>query len=242
MFQTLLFNIDNSIRSFGRRLRILFVKTGSGVRIYWSVQVIGKGKIEIGANSAIHRRTIISAGNNGNLSIGKNCSIGHQSYMQCVGDISITIADNVVIGTDSHFIAHQPMHIESHVTFGNGCVVLSREKGHSGELRVGNGSAIGDNTIIDLTGNVTIGVQVAMGPGCIIYTHDHDYSSALVPWKGNVETTAVTIEDGAWIGAGVIILPGVVVGKGAVIAAGAVVTKNIQAGGIYGGVPAKLLK
>lgn len=37
----------------------------------------------------------------------------------------------------------------------------------------------------------------------------------------------VMIEDGCWIGGGVIILPGITIGKGSVIGAGSVVTKNI---------------
>ena len=37
----------------------------------------------------------------------------------------------------------------------------------------------------------------------------------------------ITIEDGAWIGARVTILPGVTVGAGSVVAAGAVVTRSV---------------
>lgn len=45
-----------------------------------------------------------------------------------------------------------------------------------------------------------------------------------------------------WIGTRVTLLPGVTVGDGAVIAAGAVVTKDVPAGALVGGVPAKVLK
>ena len=37
----------------------------------------------------------------------------------------------------------------------------------------------------------------------------------------------ITIGDGAWIGAGAIILPGITIGKYAVIGAGSVVTKDV---------------
>lgn len=47
------------------------------------------------------------------------------------------------------------------------------------------------------------------------------------------------IEDHAWIGARVIILPGVTVGEGAVVAAGAVVTRSVPPYAVVGGVPAK---
>lgn len=52
----------------------------------------------------------------------------------------------------------------------------------------------------------------------------------------------ITIGDDVWIGYGATILSGVTVGQGAVIAAKAVVTEDLVPYGIYGGVPAKLIK
>ena len=49
----------------------------------------------------------------------------------------------------------------------------------------------------------------------------------------------VTIEDYAFIGPRVIILPGVKIGKGAVVAAGAVVTKDVKDYALVVGNPAK---
>ena len=45
-----------------------------------------------------------------------------------------------------------------------------------------------------------------------------------------------------WIGYGVKIIEGAVIGDGAIIAAGAMVTKDVDAYGVYAGVPAKKLK
>lgn len=50
----------------------------------------------------------------------------------------------------------------------------------------------------------------------------------------------VTIEDGCWVGGGVIILPGVTIGKGSVIGAGSVVTKSIPADCLAAGNPCKI--
>ena len=55
-------------------------------------------------------------------------------------------------------------------------------------------------------------------------------------------TKKTIIEDDVWIGYGVKILSGVKIGKGAVVGAGSLVTKDLEPYGIYGGVPAKLIR
>lgn len=52
----------------------------------------------------------------------------------------------------------------------------------------------------------------------------------------------INIEDGAWIGAGVIILPNITVGRLAVVGSGAVVTKDVPPCTIVVGVPARPIK
>ena len=53
---------------------------------------------------------------------------------------------------------------------------------------------------------------------------------------------AVVIEDGAFIGARCIILKGVRIGRGSVIGAGSVVSRDVPAGVIAAGNPAKVVK
>ena len=55
------------------------------------------------------------------------------------------------------------------------------------------------------------------------------------------ELKPVLIKAGAAIGSGAIIMGGITIGEKAVIGAGAVVTKNVPAGAIVVGVPAKAL-
>jgi acetyltransferase-like isoleucine patch superfamily enzyme len=70
-----------------------------------------------------------------------------------------------------------------------------------------------------------------------IWTLEHDPQSPDFATVGG----PVTIEDYAWVGCRVVILPGVCIGKGAVVAAGAVVTKDVPPYAIVGGVPARTI-
>ena len=56
---------------------------------------------------------------------------------------------------------------------------------------------------------------------------------------GNLISKPIVIEDRVWCGANVTITKGVHIGTGAVIAAGAVITKDVPAGALVGGVPAR---
>ena len=71
-----------------------------------------------------------------------------------------------------------------------------------------------------------------------IFTVEHDIEDSDFGSVGN----PVFIEDWAYIGTRVTVLPGVKIGKGAVIASGAVVTKDVEPWTMVGGVPAKFIK
>jgi maltose O-acetyltransferase len=51
----------------------------------------------------------------------------------------------------------------------------------------------------------------------------------------------VILEDNVWVGSRTTILKGVTIGKDAVVAAGSVVTRDVPAGAIVAGNPAKLI-
>lgn len=52
----------------------------------------------------------------------------------------------------------------------------------------------------------------------------------------------IIIEDDVWLGYGVIVLSGVRIGRGAIIGAGSVVTKDVPAGAIAVGMPARVMR
>ena len=102
-------------------------------------------------------------------------------------------------------------------------------------IRIGTGSSIGHNAILDGRGGLTIGNNVNLSTGVWIWTANHDVNSST--FSGISEP--VVIEDYVWLSCRTTILQGVKIGKGAVVAAGAVVTKDVEPYTIVGGVPAK---
>lgn len=108
-------------------------------------------------------------------------------------------------------------------------------------LRVGTRCFLNSHIFIDLAAPVTLGDGVSIGHHVVVITSDHAFGPPEFR-AGTVQALPVTIEDGAWIAAGAMLLPGVTVGRGAVVAAGAVVTKDVPPGALVGGVPAKLLR
>lgn len=88
---------------------------------------------------------------------------------------------------------------------------------------------------------ITIGDDVLLGPKVGLYTSNHslDLTERVT---GACVARPITIGDGVWIGANVTVLPGVSIGAGAVIGAGSVVTRDVPAGTVAAGNPARVLR
>lgn len=106
------------------------------------------------------------------------------------------------------------------------------------KLKIGNGSIIGYNCLLDARNGIRIGNDVNFSANVSIYTVQHNHRDPFFACNqlGNME---VVIDDYVWVGPNVIILPGVHIGKGAVCAAGCVVTQDVQPFSVVAGIPAK---
>ena len=89
--------------------------------------------------------------------------------------------------------------------------------------------------------NLYIGDRVSVGPDVLVVTDSSPNNSRLTKLFPIVSKD-VRIDEDAWIGARVTILPGVSIGRCAVIGAGAVVSKDIPAYTVAAGCPAKAIK
>ena len=101
-----------------------------------------------------------------------------------------------------------------------------------------------DNNRIDIGSNVLIASNVQIYTA----THSTKVDERMVqdcPEEQEICRTyalPVRIEDGVWIGGGVVILPGVTIGRNSVIGAGSVVTRSIPANCVAVGNPCRVIK
>ena len=121
---------------------------------------------------------------------------------------------NAKIGENCNICSH--CLIENDVKIGNNCTIKC-------------GVQLWDG--IELENNVMIGANCT-------FTNDMYPRAKNKDWK----LLTTKIHKGASIGAGSTILPGLEIGENAMVGAGSVVTKNIPAGEIWVGNPAKFLR
>ncbi|WP_135851505.1 acyltransferase [Halorussus salinus] len=76
--------------------------------------------------------------------------------------------------------------------------------------------------------NAKLGEGVQVGPNASIVGVTHDLTDAGMEFQ-NDTFEEVTVEDGAFVGAGAVVLPGVTVGENAVVGAGTTVTTDVPA-------------
>jgi maltose O-acetyltransferase len=113
--------------------------------------------------------------------------------------------------------------------------------GNGNNIVIGSHCRINENVRLD---NVHIGNHVMIARESVILGKMHEFSELEIPMEqqGGKKVDTTQIEDDVWLGLRVVVLPGVKIKKGSIIGACAVVTKDTEELGIYGGIPAKLLK
>lgn len=110
-------------------------------------------------------------------------------------------------------------------------------------LKIGNECFIGDETLIDLYGEINLENQVTLAQRVTVLSHinvgfvDHPLQKYF-PKK----VFKTVFKEGSVVGAASTILPGVTIGKRSFVAAGAVVTKDVPPQTLVAGVPAKVIK
>jgi maltose O-acetyltransferase len=88
---------------------------------------------------------------------------------------------------------------------------------------------------------IRIGDDVQIGPYVELLTPTHPLDPQLRRDKWEA-AEPIAIEDNVWLGGGVIVLAGVTIGADTVVGAGAVVTKDLPAGVLATGTPARVVR
>lgn len=106
-------------------------------------------------------------------------------------------------------------------------------------INIGKNVFINEGCCFQDQGGITIGDGCLIGQQVVLATLNHSLDPAR---RADMLPAPITLGKNVWVGAHATILAGVTVGDGSVIAAGAVVTKDMPAGCVAGGVPAKIIK
>lgn len=133
---------------------------------------------------------------------------------------------------------------------------------NEGSVSIGDRAYIGSGTKIISRSGVTIGNDVTMAWGVMIYDHnshstdwrqrarvvDHFYRTygsarcfADIDWSG-VAAAPIVIRDRVWLGFDVVVLKGVTIGEGAVVGARSVVVRDVEPYTVVAGNPAVVVR
>ena len=106
---------------------------------------------------------------------------------------------------------------------------------------VGAGTFVNVGLVALDVAEIRIGDDVQIGPyvQLLTATHPLEPEPRRAKWESG---EPITLEDNVWLGGGVIVCPGVTIGADTVVGAGAVVTKDIPAGVLAAGVPARVVR
>jgi maltose O-acetyltransferase len=110
-----------------------------------------------------------------------------------------------------------------------------------GAISIGDRSFVNYDAVMLDVAAITIGAtcQIAPRVQLLTATHPVDPSARRDGWEYG---KPITLADNVWLGGGVIVCPGVSIGQDTVVGAGAVVTRDLPAGVVAAGVPARVLR
>ncbi|MDQ7819758.1 MAG: bifunctional UDP-N-acetylglucosamine diphosphorylase/glucosamine-1-phosphate N-acetyltransferase GlmU [Armatimonadota bacterium] len=206
------------------RRRILESLMDAGVTVVDPVTTYVHAGVTVGPDTVIHPHSFLE----GATVVGRGCVIGPGARLvdTVLGDGVRVVASTVEgseVGEGSSIGPYSRLRPGTRV--GRGV-----EIGNFAELK---NATVGDHTKVHhmcYLGDATVGARVNIGAGTITCNYDGRRKHHTV------------IEDEAFIGSDTMLVAPVRVGRGAVTGAGSVVTKDVPAGAVAVGVPARVIR
>lgn len=175
--------------------------------------------------------TVFKVDKTARIKVERNAKIGFFSTR--FGDLTLNESNKSLI----QLSANSEMILKDKAQIGNGCHVILGDKAKL---------SIGETSFISVNSRITCLKEINIGDNCAIswdvQIMDTDIHNTVLNGKKNKETQSVKIGNDVWIGTRAVILKGVTIGDGAIIAAGSIVHKDVPAGCVVGGNPAKIIK
>ncbi|MBL4851938.1 MAG: acyltransferase [Gammaproteobacteria bacterium] len=176
--------------------------------------------------------------------LARMSEIGYISPSVCIHARNITLGKNIFLG-DGVTIFNRGS--SESVTLGNEVAINKDtilESGKGGHIFIGDRTTIQPRCQLSAyVGTIRIGADVQIALNCAFYPYNHGMSlDKTMKEQPLFSQGGIDIGDDVWLGVGVVVLDGVHIGQGAIIGAGSVVNKNIPAGVLAAGVPARIIK
>ena len=156
----------------------------SPYKVHHPVICEGSGKRIIGPNAQIGKEAEVSVGKEGILTIGANLRLGKGAVLRLGNNNQLSIGQDFKMEYGSACTFRMTGASAMSSNRNALCHFLPRRRS-CGQGPNRRWHHIGDHSIIDCAANVIIGKEVAIGPNCVLYSHDHDYTSeSSAAWKG----------------------------------------------------------
>jgi len=196
----------------------------------WVPSILGIGLRAVVYRAILHLDGMAAIEDGVRIRFASNVRLGRGTYLDH-GVYLHACPAGITIGADSFVMKNAILHVYNF-----------RDLPHAG-IMIGAHTLIGESCVLRGQGGITIGDDVFLAPLVQILAVNHVYQDTTRPISHQgITAQGIVIEDGAWIGAGAIILDGVRVGRNAVVGAGAVVTRDVPACMLAAGNPARVVR
>ena len=215
---------DLAVAETVMRRRLLASLMDAGVTVMDPATTYVHAGVTVGPDTTLHPQSYLE----GATIVGARCTVGpHAHLMDATLEDRVTVIESTVTQSS----VGEGTRIGPYSNIRPGCRVgRDVEIGNFAELK---NAAVGDGTKVhhmSYLGDVTVGARVNIGAGTVVCNFDGKRKHHTI------------IEDEAFIGSDTMLVAPLHIGRAAVTGAGSVVTKDVPAGGVAVGVPARVVR